>query len=167
MKTFREYLAESEKTYSFRIKLADMPDDEFISCLENCLERYELRSISKPIRTPIQEHPVDFQLLNNVDVYIIDVILAYPVTAHQLYEYLGTESGIPLSHIVVINRSDPEDIAREKEVQELEQPYTSKLNDPDYTDAEKINSKDFFGDEYNANFLKSLTTRKYEFATKE
>ena len=83
MKDFKTYLMENEKTYAFRIKMANMPEGEVVDKLESALEKYEVKSFSKPKKTPIQEHPMDFQTLNNADVAIMDVELSYPTTANQ------------------------------------------------------------------------------------
>ena len=63
MKSFRSYLVESEQTYKFRIKMAEKCDDEKMDALETALQKYDMKSISKPKKTPIQEHPMDFQTL--------------------------------------------------------------------------------------------------------
>ncbi len=164
MKSLKSYLVESEHTYKFRIKMAEKGDDETMDALESALEKYEVASISKPKKTPIQEHPMDFQTLNNVEVFIMDAELKYPVTAHQLYEYISQTVGVPASHLVVINSDHPEEIAREEAITEEGEEYIAKL-DSDYEDAN--NAKDNFGDEYNENMLKSIETRKYEFANKD
>jgi hypothetical protein len=161
MKSFKSYLVESEQTYKFRIKLANMLDEETMDALESALDKYEVASVSKPKKTPIQEHPMDFQTLQNAEVYIMDTELKYPVTAHQLYEYISQTIGVPASHLVVINSDHPEEIAREEAIKDEE--YESVL-ETDYEDSN--NAKDSFGDEYNENMLKSLETRKYEFDKK-
>ena len=65
---------------------------------------------------------------------------------------------------MVINSEHPEEIAREEALKEEGEEYTAKL-ESDYEDSN--NAKDNFGDEYNGSMLKSLETRKYEFAKKE
>ncbi len=159
MKSFRSYLVESEQTYKFRIKMAKKCDDETMDALESALEKYEISSISKPKKTPIQEHPMDFQTLQNSEVFIMDAELKYPVTAHQLYEYISQTVGVPASHLVVISSDHPEEIAREEAVKEQE--YESVL-ETDYEDSN--NAKDSFGDEYNENMLKAIESRKMEYA---
>ena len=162
MKSLKSYLVESEQTYKFRIKMAEKCDDETMNALESALEKYEVASISKPKKTPIQEHPMDFQTLNNAEVFIMDAELKYPVTAHQLYEYISQTVGVPASHLVVINSDHPEEIAREEALKEEE--YESVL-ETDYEDGN--NAKDNFGDEYNENMLKQIESRKMEFAKKD
>jgi len=163
MKSFKSYLVESEQTYKFRIKMAEKGDEEIMNALETALEKYEVASISKPKKTPIQEHPMDFQTLNNAEVFIMDAELKYPVTAHQLYEYITQTVGVPASHLVVINSDHPEEIAREEAIKEEGDEYSAKLDDPDYKDAKDVKAEDSFGDKYNENMLKGLETRKYEF----
>ena len=163
MKSFKSYLVESEQKYKFRIKMAEMLDDETMNKLETALEKYEVASVSKPKKTPIQEHPMDFQTLKNAEVFIMDTELNYPVTAHQLYEYIVQTVGVPASHLVVINSDHPEEIAREEALKEQGDEYVAKLDDAEYKDAPKGKAEDSFGDKYNENMLKGLETRKYEF----
>ena len=167
MKSFRSYLVESEQTYKFRIKMAEKCSDETMDALETALQKYDMKSMSKPKKTPIQEHPMDFQTLTNAEVFIMDTELQYPVTAHQLYEYISQTVGVPASHLVVINQDHPEEIAREEALQEEGDEYEAKLDDAEYKDADKIKAEDHFGDKYNENMLKNLETRKYEFAKEE
>lgn len=167
MKTFRHYLTESERTYNFRLKMANMAEDEVMDKLETALEKYELKSLSKPKKTPIQEHPMDFQTLSNAEVYIMDAELQYPTTADQLYHYITEVVGVPASHLVVINRDHPEEIAREESLQEQSDEYETKLTDGEYRDADPVKAEEHFGDKYNENMLKELETRKYEFASQD
>mgnify|MGYP000998059799 CR=1 FL=1 len=147
MKSFKSYLVENEQTYKFRIKMAENLSDETMDALESALQKYEMKSISKPKKTPIQEHPMDFQTLQNAEVFIMDAELTYPVTAHQLFEYISQTVGVPASHLVVINQDHPEEMAREEALKEEE--YESVL-ETDY--AETDNAKDSFADIYQDKF---------------
>lgn len=163
MKSFRSYLVESEQTYKFRIKMAEKCDDETMDALETALQKYDIKSMSKPKKTPIQEHPMDFQTLQNAEVFIMDTELQYPVTAHQLYEYISQVVGVPASHLVVINQDNPEEIAREEALKEEGEEYETLLG----SDYKEEKQDPTFGDAYNENMLKNLETRKYEFAGKK
>tara|TARA_B100000902_G_C27281327_1_gene901965 strand:+ start:789 stop:1280 length:492 start_codon:yes stop_codon:yes gene_type:complete len=162
MKSLKSYLVESEQTYKFRIKMAEKCSDETMDALESALQKYDVKSMSKPKKTPITEHPMDFQTLQNQEVFIMDTELNYPVTAYQLYEYISQTVGVPASHLVVINQDHPEEMAREEAINEEE--YESVL-ETDYDDSN--NAKDNFGDEYNENMLKAIESRKMEFAKKD
>ena len=145
MKSLKSYLIESEQTYKFRIKMAHECSDERMEALETALEKYELKSLSKPKKTPIQEHPMDFQTLNNAEVFIMDAEVNYPVTAHQLYEYLSQTVGVPASHLVVINSDHPEEIAREEAIteEEYEGKYqkVSNINEDGIVEWSELNLK--------------------------
>ena len=53
MKTFAQYLTESEKTFDYRIKICgDVPAD-FIKALKDQFKKFDPVSISEPKKTPI------------------------------------------------------------------------------------------------------------------
>ena len=162
MKSFVEYLIESSKTYEFRIKVAGEISNEHMERIENHMERFGLESISKPKSTPIQKQPAGFsESVKNSAVNVFEVTTNYPATPQQITALLQDILGLPESHVVTINKNDPEEIAREAAADAKEEEYKPILVN-DY-DEEKLEPT--FGDEYNANFLKELETRKYEFAS--
>jgi hypothetical protein len=161
MKSFVEYLIESSKTYEFRIKIAGEVTDDHIARLESRLEKFGLESISKPKRTPIQQHPSGFgESVQNTEVNIFDVVTNYPATPQQIDAMLQELCNLPGSHVVVVNKNDPEEIAHEVAATTKEEEYKSILQN-DY-DAVKLGP--IFGDEYNTIFLKDLESTKFEFA---
>lgn len=160
MKSFKHYLTESVKEYNYRLKFADLPEEFDFGKLETALEKFSLVSIAKPKKTPIQEHPADFQTLQNAEVHIIDATVAYPATSVELHNYLHTALGVAPSHLVVINKDHPEEIAREQQVDAEAEEYETALGN-DYKD-DGIKAKEYFGDEYNANLIKELTADKEE-----
>lgn len=162
MKSFVEYLIESNKTYEFRVKIAGEITDEHMERIENHMERFGLESISKPKRTPIQKQPAGFgESVKDSAVNVMEIETNYPATPQQLTAALQDILDLPESHVVVANKNDPEEIAREVAVDKKQEDYKPILVN-DY-EVEKLDPT--FGDEYNANFLKELETRKYEFAT--
>jgi len=162
MKSFVEYLIESSKTYEFRVKVAGEITDEHMEKIENHMERFGLESISKPKRTPIQKQPAGFsESVKDSAVNVMEIVTNYPATPQQVTAVLQSILGLPESHVVTVNKNDPEEIAREAAANAKEQEYKPILVN-DY-EVEKLDPT--FGDEYNANFLKELETRKYEFAT--
>ena len=100
MKSLKSYPVESEQKYKF-IKMAEKLDDEIMNQLETILEKYEVASISKPKENHPKNIPMDFQTLNNAEVFIMDAELNYPVTVHTLYSYI-TDS-LLFQSLVVIN----------------------------------------------------------------
>jgi hypothetical protein len=107
MKTLKDYLAESKKTYPFRIGIAgDLPTD-VESKLKMALEKYGVVEFKKTKTTPIQERPLDFPRLYNVNVTFYEFGLTYPTTEAILEEYLSSICDVERSHVIVRNPSSP------------------------------------------------------------
>jgi len=160
MKSFVEFLIESSKVYEFRVKVAGELTSEHMDRIENHMERFGLESISKPKKTPIQKQPSGFgQSVVNSEVNILEISTNYPTTPQQIAAIMQEITKFSESHIVVVNKNDPEEVAREVAANTKEEDYKPMLAN-EYDD-EKLDAT--FGDEYNSNFLKELETRKYEF----
>ena len=90
MRTFKELLNESQKTYEFTIKMAGELADDNNDRLESCLQKYQLVKLSPGKTTPISERPLDFPQLQNMEVTIYEAEVAYPVTPNVLATYIAT-----------------------------------------------------------------------------
>jgi len=120
MKTFAKYLTESQKTYEFRIKLANVDPAEKMDVIENALNAYGLDSISKPKRLPLKESDIDFPNFKTVELYLMDAVLNYPVNDAQLRTIIAERADIPQANIVVVPKNHPEEIWRWNESGESE-----------------------------------------------
>ena len=86
MKTFAQYLVESEKTFDYRIKLVgDLPGD-FLKAFEEKLKKFDPVKISPAKKTPIQAQPIGFPKFSNEAVTIIDASFRYPANLQQVQE---------------------------------------------------------------------------------
>jgi hypothetical protein len=112
MKPFLNYLTESEKTYEFRIKIANIDPNDQMDRLESVLEAYCLESLSKPKRLPIKESDIDFPSFKNCQLYLMDVTLKYPCNNDQLRAIIAERMNIPAAHIVVVPLNHPEEQRR-------------------------------------------------------
>jgi hypothetical protein len=128
MKTFAQFLTESEKTYKFFIRVAGEVPEGFEDKMEANLNKYEVKSLSSPKRTPISEKPLDFPQLQNMEVTHWEAELKYPTTAHMLEQYLCAGCGVPHSHIIVRGEFDP---IEEQQPAKTDDPYEAKLNTED------------------------------------
>ena len=110
MTRFQEILNESKKTYNFKIGIAgDLPE----GCEDNMrtsLKKFDITEMSKGKRTPVQERPLDFPTLENMNVTYFDVALNYPTTAPVLAEYISQCCNIHTSHLVVKNEGNMSDV---------------------------------------------------------
>lgn len=159
MKTFAHYLTESQKTFKFKIKVAEELSDETLDKIERGLQMYKLVDISKPKRLPIQQNPVNFETLGAVEVNVMEVETAYPATIEQVKTVIETCGGIPAKHIFVHTEAQEQDIVRitaDKDGKPL------LMQDYEKSD-EKV--QELYGDENIKITLKALEDgkRKYEF----
>ena len=101
MKTFKEYLTESKKTFGFRIKVADHElDGETLDKIERGLSAFRMSDMSKVTRGPITRYR-EFAKLGPVGCEMFDVVTDYPAIPPQVQQEIHVATGIPLSHIYV------------------------------------------------------------------
>lgn len=124
MKSFREYLTESQKTYKFKISIAGELPEGFEPQLKTNLQKFELVSLSSGKKTPITERPLDFPQLQNTEVYHYEAEVKYPTTVQVLQQYLVDNCAIDHSHIRVRGEFDPID---EQQAQKDDNTYESLL----------------------------------------
>tara|TARA_B100000925_G_scaffold291526_1_gene279934 strand:+ start:4550 stop:5110 length:561 start_codon:yes stop_codon:yes gene_type:complete len=133
MKRFAEYLTESKKTYEFKVGVAGELPEHFADKMETSLQKYGVMKMSAGKNTPIQERPLDFPELRNMNVTYYEVELHYPTTMQVLQEYIGQCCDVEQSHIIVRNMNDPrEEYQEEKDEKE----YIAKLTQEDMGQAE-------------------------------
>jgi hypothetical protein len=84
MKNFKDYLAESERTYNYRIKMVGDLPSEFYNSLKGKLSQFDPLKIGSIKTTPIQAKPADFPAFENEKVTSFDVMLRYPAIEPQI-----------------------------------------------------------------------------------
>ena len=84
MKPFAKYLAESERTYNYRIKVVgDVPDGFFKELEEKCAQ-FDVVKMSDPKGTPVRKVIPDFPAFPNQPMSIVDVEFKYPAIEPQI-----------------------------------------------------------------------------------
>lgn len=164
MKTFKEYLTESKKSYSFRVKVAGQLPEKFQEGLKTRLGRCGVMKVEKLSSTPIQESPLDFPLLKNMEVTVFEVSCEYPVTTPEISEDIKC-MGIDESCFRVRGSDEPSEQEQSLATDESSGEALLDESDLDKGNA-KIKHKDYFGADFNKGFLKDLEkaskTRKKE-----
>lgn len=112
MKNFLNYLEQSQKTYEFRIKIANTDPTEKLSMLESALDAYGLESLSKPKRLPLKESDIEFPNHGTVEIYLMDAVLSYPCNDLQLRTIIAERGGIPQANIIVVPKNHSEEVRR-------------------------------------------------------
>jgi hypothetical protein len=115
MKTFTQYLTESQKTYEFKVKFANCNPEEHMDCLEACFDKYGLDSVTKPKSLPINEESIDFPSMKNPEIWVMETILTYPVQSDVLRALISERTGISPACISVVPTNHPEELWRNGE----------------------------------------------------
>ena len=157
MKTFKEYLSESKKTYGFRIKVAGPLPEGFEEKAKSKMGKYGCGKFEKVTTTPIQKTALEFLDLTNIEVTVFECECSYPVTPQQVQVDVHESTGISNTHLRVRNVNDPFEQA-----EPVEPTGKALLNDSELKDAEKIKHKENFGNEFTASFLKDIAKANKE-----
>jgi hypothetical protein len=112
MKNFLTYLSEVQKTYEFRIKIANCDPKDKLDGLKVGLAQYAVESVGAPKRLPIKANDIDFPAIPNCEVFLMDAVLKYPVNDVQLRAIVAERLGCPIANVVVVPASHPEEIWR-------------------------------------------------------
>jgi hypothetical protein len=148
MKKFHHYLAESERTYDYRIKiLGDVPPT-FIKDLEQKLEQFDIVKLSGKKTTPVQKLLKDFPNEENDMVTSVDVSFRYPAIEPQIQQ-LAQLLGFNPNRIRLLTQPYVDSI--DKEISDINTQNKDLIADTDYPapDAEQqALKKDYSGDPY-------------------
>lgn len=157
MKKYSEYLTEAYngKTYEFKIGVAG--DNEGVADkLETALKKFGVTNITPGKKTPIQERPLDFPQLQNMDVTYYEATITYPTHAESLQEYLGYNIGRPQSHIMVRNMNAMQEVYQEVS----NEPYEVKLTKEEL---EAVSAQNEVGNNRVMDLLKELEGVRSEY----
>jgi len=152
MKTFKEYLAESKKVYSVKVKVAGELPEGFADDLKARLEGRQIVSFEAMGSTPVTETPLDFPQMSNCEVHTFEVITDYPITPTEVEKEVF-EMGLATGTYVARNSGAP---SEEYQATDAER-EGSLLQDNEYKEGINVKHKDYFGDDFNKAFLKELS----------
>ena len=170
MTDFKQYLAESTKEYNYKIKVAGDLSEDFGSKLETVLKKYEVKTLSKGKKTPIQEMPLDFPNIKNQSVTIFELTTMYPASVFEMRALVADSMRLHPDQIVVRKPGEPTEEYQEemKAKAEKKSEFKSMLQDVEYKDAPKVKADEIYGDKANQSLLKELlkARKEIEFAAK-
>jgi hypothetical protein len=161
MKSFKDYIIESKKTYDFKIKVVGELPARFESVLKTSLEKYSVASMSSTT-TPIQKLPLDFPGTDNAEVHIFEVSLNYPVNSPALKSYVMEKTGIVKAKIVIKTEHDNEvDFQVHGESDTKQEKYVTKLTSDYETDAKMDKmAQEMVGEKRVFELLKDLSKKE-------
>jgi hypothetical protein len=143
MKNFQEYLAESQRTYNYRIKIVGDVDPALIKMLEEKLKQFDPVKVSAVKKTPIQLKPADFPAAANESVSAMDCEFRYPAIEPQIQQ-IAQLLGLDPNRVRMLTVPYEDSMMDEKE--KIADENKDLLTDTDYPapDAEqKALSKDY------------------------
>ena len=164
MKNFKDYLAESERTYNYRIKMVGELPSGFYNLLKTKLAQFDPLKIGTEKTTPIQAKPADFPAFDNEKVTSVDVMLRYPAIEPQIKQ-IARLLGFDENKIIMQTSVYGDDIAEYQ--QKLEDQPESLLTDTNYPadDAEQKELKaDYSADPYDHAVLRNAYRSNFEIA---
>ena len=129
MKNFQQYLAESERTYNYRIKIVGDIDAGWIKQLEEKCRQFDIVSWGKTKSTPVQLQPADFPKHSNDSVTSLDVEFRYPAIEPQIKQ-LAQLLFLDPNRIIMLTTPHEEGMQIEKERVEAEN--KNLLTDTDF-----------------------------------
>jgi hypothetical protein len=153
MKTLKEYLAESKKVYSFKIKVAGELPEKFQENLKVKLDRCKVMTLEKIATTPVQKLPLDFPTLENKEVTVFEVVCEYPVTGPEIVSDIK-DMGLAEECFRVRGSGEPSEL--DQLIIDNEPTGEALLNDSQYKETTAVKHKEYFGDDFNKSFLKDL-----------
>ena len=155
MSTFKQYLIESKKVYTFKVKIAGDVDKKIREAIKISLSKFDCVNVSAPKRTPITESPLDFPNLKFTHVNIFDITCNYPSTTQEIAARLAETLRMSSGNIIV-----------RTELEQLDQDYSIAGKNRIGTKApallnnetlEDVNGQDLVGEKKMMSFLKELS----------
>lgn len=162
MQNFQKYFYEANKLFEFRIKIANVDlTPQVLENIKNAIDAYQVETITKPKRLPIQEHK-DFGKLGPCECYTIDVAVKYPTIVEQIRQLVVNRAHINAECVCVYTKNQAE---QEDAVVERIDNQGPVLETPELESETGV--QELVGEKRNISLLKELETRKYEFAKSE
>ena len=158
----RDYLAQTTKTYNYRIKAVVPLNDAVMDVIERLLARYIPQKIGRVQRTIFHKNPLDFPNVNGAEVFSVDITLGLPISGYVLGKEITDILKIPEKFVIVRGENDPTELetARLNAVAEMDEEAEKEGLVPDallsHTDHPEANFKDgdeFYGDKYNGRLV--------------
>jgi hypothetical protein len=169
MRSFKQYLAESVRTYNYKIKIAGEPSDKWLQLFTMNLSKFDPVNIGKPKSTPIQKDPYGFPGLKDQAITIMDVSFRYPCTEPmvlQMAQLLGYDPNM----VRLVQRDFNDGIAKEAEMYANQSSHSPLL---DHSELEDSVGSESAGKEYSQSYLGRIKQQeagkeiKNKYSTKE
>jgi hypothetical protein len=164
MKTFAKYLAESERTYQYRIKVVGDVPAGFVRDMKDKLAQFDVVKMSDIKTTPVRKVNPDFPAFPNESMSIVDVEFRYPAVEPQIKQIAQIMGFDP--NRIVMNTVGYEDSLRD-ESDKIEDENKDLLKDTEYPKpdaAQRALKKDYSTGPYDHAVLKNAYRSNFTIA---
>jgi hypothetical protein len=164
MKPFAKYLAESERTYQYRIKIVGDVPAGFIKDLESKMSQFDVAKMGSPKTTPVRKNIPDFPAFPNQPLTIVDVEFRYPAIEPQIKQ-LAQLLGMDPNRIVM--NTDAYEQSLDDENKKIVDQNKNLLDDPEYPKDDAVQralKKDYATGPYDHAVLKNAYRTKFTIA---
>jgi hypothetical protein len=164
MKNFQEYLAESQRTYNYRVKIVGDVEPAFVKALEEKLKQFDPVKVSAVKKTPIQLKPADFPAHANESVSSMDCEFRYPAIEPQIQQ-IAQLLGLDPNRIRLLTTPYEESVDVERE--RVEEENKDLLTDTDYpapNAEQRALSKDYSAEPHDHAVLKNAYRSEFTVA---
>lgn len=144
MKSLRQYLTESVRTYRYTIKIAGDCEKNFLELFKHNLSKFDPVKIDEPKTTPIQKDPYGFPDLQNQSITIIKAEFKYPAT-EPMIQQCAQHCGCNINNVRVVTTDFDDSINSEAEGYANEQKDEPLLLKTELEDNGKEASKEYAG----------------------
>jgi hypothetical protein len=175
----KKYIAESERSYTYKLKTVIPLDDAAMDRIEQVCMRHQPIDISRPRKTIMQKNPIDFQNVDHAEVWIVDFEFGLPVSSYVLGEqirqaladHLKLVRPVREKDVLVRGTNDPNEVESERLVAGEEIAAEGKekgmspeglLTDDQYSEVEAPDGADLYGKKHNERLLDYLRTVQKE-----
>jgi len=161
MRSLKEFLTESKKSYEYRIKYVGDFTKEKQDILKNILAKFNPESIGAIKTSPVMKCPYDFPDFENESVSSMDVVLEYPASVSQITE-LAASKGCDINRLKILDRRFLDSVDAEHTAKEHEGALLDDQALPEQTKEQK-DASEAYGSSFQ-NVVKDMETREYEIA---
>lgn len=154
MNTFAKYLAESERTYNYRIKIVGDVPAGFARALKDKLAQFDVVKMSELKTTPVRKLNTDFPGFPNESMSMVDVEFRYPAIEPQIKQ-LAQLLGLDPNRIVMNTIPYEESLDDECSATEEQNQQILGRDYPADTAEQRALKKDYGADPYDHVVLKN------------
>jgi hypothetical protein len=164
MSMLRKYFDDAERRYNYRIKSVVELDDHALDAIENVVLKYNPFDMTQVSKTILHRNPLDFPNISAAEVYSVDICLGLPASPSVLRREIAFALGVSDGEVMVRGENDPTEIetqridASEDMTAEAKGDEAAALIDTglDYPEANEVDGKRLYGNEYNGRLVSML-----------